>query len=326
MAQLATRLTERLGITHPIVLAPMALVSGGALAAAVTRAGGLGLIGGGYGDGEWLEDQFTAAGNTRVGCGFITWSMARQPHLLTQALAHRPAALMLSFGDPQPFAREISEAGIPLICQCQSIAHVRDALAAGASVVIAHGGEGGGHGLGRGTLSFVPEVADLLSRESPQTLLLASGGIADGRGLAAALMLGADGVLMGTRFVASREGLAHPGHQAALLAATGDDTVRTSLPDVARQLDWPGQFTTRVRNNDFMRRWHKREAELQAAIATEGPAYRAAFAAGDIENAGVIFGEAAGLISDTPTAGDIVERVVREAVAVMQGRVALARA
>ncbi|MFJ5370344.1 nitronate monooxygenase, partial [Bosea sp. CER48] len=115
-ARLATRLTERLGIAHPILSAPMALAGGGALAAAVSRAGGLGLIGGGYGDGAWIEQQFSAAGNTQVGCGFITWSMARKPELLAQALAHRPAALMLSFGDPRPFAAEIASAGIPLIC------------------------------------------------------------------------------------------------------------------------------------------------------------------------------------------------------------------
>ena len=110
MARLVTRLTRRLGIEHPVLSAPMALAAGGALAAAVTRAGGLGLIGGGYGDGDWLEREFAQAGNTRTGCGFITWSLAKQPHLLTAALAHRPAALMLSFGDPAPFAAEIAAA------------------------------------------------------------------------------------------------------------------------------------------------------------------------------------------------------------------------
>ena len=79
---LATRLTERLGIQHPILLAPMATVAGGRLASAVTAAGGLGLIGGGYGDAAWLEQQFAAAGNHRVGCGFITWSLARRPEVL----------------------------------------------------------------------------------------------------------------------------------------------------------------------------------------------------------------------------------------------------
>lgn len=323
MARLATRLTERLGIEHPILSAPMALAGGGALAAAVTRAGGLGLIGGGYGDGDWLGSQFAAAGNTKVGCGFITWSLAKQPHLLGQVLEHRPAALMLSFGDPRPFGAEIAAAGIPLICQCQSLDHVRQALEAGAAIVIAQGAEAGGHGHARGTLPFVPEVADLLARESPDTLLLAAGGIADGRGLAAALMLGADGVLMGTRFWASREALVHANHHRVAVAATGDETVRTSLPDIARRLDWPKPFDIRVSANAFIAKWSGREVELKAAIAEEAPAYRAAFAAGDPREAAVIFGEAAGLVSDIPPAGEIVERIVGEAVELMRGKVAL---
>lgn len=317
MAKLATRLTHRLGLAHPILSAPMALAGGGALAAAVTRAGGLGLIGGGYGDAAWLEPQFIAAGNSQVGCGFITWSMARQPDLLTRALAHEPAALMLSFGDPRPFAAEIATAGVPLICQCQSLNHVRQGLEAGAAIIVAQGAEAGGHGHRRGTFPFVPEVADLLARESPETLLLAAGGIADGRGLAAALMLGADGVLVGTRFWASREALVHERHHAAAIAATGDQTVRSSLPDIARRLDWPKPFDIRVAANAFTEKWAGRDRDLTAAIETEAPAYREAFVAGDIAKAAAIFGEAAGLIADIPSAGDIVERMVQEAAALL---------
>ena len=319
--RLATRLTERLGIAHPILSAPMALAGGGALAAAVSRAGGLGLIGGGYGDGAWIEQQFAATGNTQVGCGFITWSMAKKPELLTQALAHKPAALMLSFGDPRPFAAEIAAAGVPLICQCQTLAHVRQALEAGAAIVVAQGAEAGGHGASRATLPFVPEAADLIARENPETLLLAAGGIADGRGLAAALMLGADGVLAGTRFWASREALVHERHHAVATAATGDETIRSSLPDIARQLDWPKPFDIRVSDNAFIARWAGREAELKAVIGTEAPAYREAFMAGDPDKAAVIFGEAAGLIADIPAAGEIVERMVAEA-ATLLGRAA----
>lgn len=317
MARLATRLTERLGIAHPILSAPMALAGGGALAAAVSRAGGLGLIGGGYGDDAWIEQQFSAAGNTQVGCGFITWSMARKPELLAQALAHKPAALMLSFGDPRPFGSEIAAAGVPLICQCQTLDHVRQGLEAGAAIIVAQGAEAGGHGASRATLPFVPEAADLIARESPDTLLLAAGGIADGRGLAAALMLGADGVLMGTRFWASREALVHERHHAVAVAATGDQTVRTSLPDIARQLDWPNPFDIRVSDNAFVAKWTGREAALKASIETEAPAYREAFMAGDPDKAAVIFGEAAGLISDIPSAGEIVERMVTEAAALL---------
>src|SRR5690349_25128960 len=94
------RVTERLGIEHPVLLAPMDVVSGGRLAAAVTQAGGLGLLGGGYGDGGWLEREWARAGNARIGCGFITWSLAKRPELLDSVLRHQPAAIMLSFGDP----------------------------------------------------------------------------------------------------------------------------------------------------------------------------------------------------------------------------------
>ena len=317
MARLATRLTERLGIAHPILSAPMALAGGGALAAAVTRAGGLGLIGGGYGDAAWIAREFAAAGNTQVGCGFITWSMAKKPELLTQALARKPAALMLSFGDPRPFAGEIAVADVPLICQCQSLAHVRQAIEAGAAIVVAQGSEAGGHGASRATLPFVPEAADLIGRESPDILLVAAGGIADGRGLAAALMLGADGVLAGTRFWASREAMVHERHHAAAIAATGDQTVRSSLPDIARQLDWPKPFDIRVSDNAFIAKWTGHDVALKDAIAVEGPAYREAFMAGDPDKAAVIFGEAAGLISDIPSAGEIVERMVAEAAALL---------
>ena len=195
MALLHTRLTRALGLRHPVLSAPMAFAGGGALAAAVSRAGGLGLIGGGYGDPTWLEEQFAAAAGERVGVGFITWSLRKSPSLLTDVLKHRPAAVMLSFGDPRPFVDEIRAADARLVCQCQDMGHVMDALEVGADVVVAQGAEAGGHGALRGTLSFVPEVADHIARHAPQTLLLAAGGIGDGRGLAASLMLGADGAM-----------------------------------------------------------------------------------------------------------------------------------
>ncbi|MEX2408360.1 MAG: nitronate monooxygenase, partial [Rhodovibrionaceae bacterium] len=99
---LSTPLTELLEIEHPVILAPMGMVSGGALAAAVTGGGGLGLIGAGYGRADWLDAQFEAAGNARVGVGFITWSLDKQPELLDRGLERSPAAVMLSFGDPAP--------------------------------------------------------------------------------------------------------------------------------------------------------------------------------------------------------------------------------
>jgi nitronate monooxygenase len=313
LAPLRTRLTQQLGLKYPIVSAPMAFAAGGALAAAVSRAGGLGLIGGGYGDGPWIDEQFAIASGERVGVGFITWSLARNPALLTHVLRYRPAAVMLSFGDPRPFSEEVRKAGALLVCQCQELAHVQHAIEAQADIVVAQGSEAGGHGASRGTLTLVPEVADYMAKRSPQTLLLAAGGIADGRGLAAALMLGAHGVLVGTRLWASREALVKPGHHEAILRTGGDGTLRTRVPDIVRQLDWPSGFTARVRRNAFTERWHGQEDALRAAVDVEAPKYRHAFEAGDPENTAVWFGEAAGLIESVEPAELIVERMAAQA-------------
>lgn len=319
---LRTRLTEILGLRVPILSAPMGFVAGGRLAAAVTAAGGLGLLGGGYGDAGWLETEFQAAGNTRIGCGFITWNLAKQPELLDQALSHAPAALMLSFGDPAPFAPRIHAAGCRLICQVQTMAHARVALAAGASVLVAQGSEAGGHGAVRATLTLVPEIADFLARESAETLLVAAGGIADGRGLAASLILGADGVMLGSRLWASPECLIHPNHQAAALASDGDGTVRQIAADIARGYDWPGEFTGRVLRTAFVDRWHGDEAAHRAAAGADRPAYLAAMAGGRTQETGVFVGEAIGLMRDVAPAGEIVARIVAEAETLLGTRAA----
>ncbi len=165
---LSTRLTERFDLKHPVISAPMALASGGALAGAVSAAGGLGLIGGAYGDAGWLDEQFRAARNQAVGCGFITWSLRKAPHLLEAVLERKPRAVFLSFDDPEPFASRIRAEGIPLICQVQTIKDAARALDLGADVVVAQGAEAGGHGEKRSTLTLVPEVADLIAARSPR--------------------------------------------------------------------------------------------------------------------------------------------------------------
>lgn len=316
---LSNRFTQAFGLTHPIVLAPMAYASSGALAVAVSRAGGLGLIGGGYGDRPWLEEQFSVARGTRVGVGFITWSLSKSPSLLSEALLHKPAAVILSFGDPRPFANEIHDAGAALICQCQNRRHVREAIEAGADVIVAQGAEAGGHGALRGTFSLVPEVADMLAQDAPQTYLLAAGGVADGRHLAAALMLGADGVLVGTRFWASSEAQVNKRHHESILAATGDDTIRTTVPDVVRQLPWPKEFTARIRRNAFTQRWHGNESELAENVAVEMPKFFQAYAEGNPEDSAVWFGEAAGLIDRIEPVGDIMARMSKQASSLLGG-------
>jgi len=273
----------------------------------------LGLIGGGYGDPAWLEEQFAAARGQRVGVGFIAWSLRKSPSVLSDILKYRPAAVMLSFGNPRPFIDDIRGVGASLICQCQDMDHVMDAVDAGADIIVAQGGEAGGHGALRGTLSFVPEVSDFLTRESPDTLLLAAGGIADGRGLAAALMLGADGVLLGTRLWASSEALVKPGHHQAIVEANGDGTLRTHVADIARQIPWPRGFSARIARNAFTDQWHGHEDALEKNISVEGPKYRQAFAEGDPDHTGVWFGEAAGLIDEIESAADIIEKMASDA-------------
>ncbi len=314
---IATRLTKRLGITHPVLSAPMAMAAGGRLAAAVSNAGGLGLIGGGYGDEAWLADQFMAAGNAVVGCGFITWSLRRQPHLLDIALGHQPKAIFLSFDDPSEFAVKIKAADVILIQQVQTRRDAERAIDTGADIIVAQGAEAGGHGETRATMTIVPEVADLIARRAPATLLCAAGGIADGRGLAASLMLGADGVVAGSRFWASFEALVHPNMHAVAVSASGDDTIRQSVTDIARGFDWPDRFNIRVVRNAYIDEWRGREGEMRAAAATERTRYAEALVAGDTRIAAAIVGEAAGLIHDIEPAGEILERMITEAEALL---------
>ena len=312
--RLKTRLTETLGIEHPVLLAPMNIIAGGKLAAAVSNAGGFGIIGGGYGDADWLEQQFATAGNARVGCGFITWSMAKNPELLDQVLARRPAALMLSFGEIEPHASHIKAQNVPLICQVQGMRYLREAVDAGADIIVAEGCEAGGHSGYRGVFTLVPEAADYLAKHSPDTVLVAAGGVGDGRGLAAALTLGADGVLVGTRFMASQESEVPEGFRQAIIRADGDSTMKSTSVDTARKRYWPNsEFVVRVLKNSFVTKWHGREREMEKAIDVEYERFWAAFKAGDADNSGVLIGEVSGIIQDAPPAAQIIDSMVAEA-------------
>jgi nitronate monooxygenase len=316
---LRTRLTEKLAIRHPILLAPMGSTAGGALAAAVSAAGGLGIIGGGYPDPDWLEREFARAGNHRIGCGFITWALARYPAALDLALRHSPAAIMLSFGAAAPFIPRIKQAGAIVICQVQSLEQARIVLGEGADIIVAQGTEAGGHGGRRSTLPLVPAIVDMVAAAGREVPVVAAGGIADGRGLAAALMLGADGVLMGSRFYAAEEALASPAAKARLVAGSGDDTLRTAVFDIVRGRDWPPEYTGRALRNRFSETWHGREREL-AATPGENARYAAAAAAGDFDTAVVFAGEGIDLIHAIEPARLIVERVMREAEAALARR------
>lgn len=306
---IATPFTRLFGIRHPILLAPMAWISGGALAAAVTRAGGLGLLGGGYGDRPWLERELALAGDAGVGTGFISWSLPRHPGLLEMVLERSPRAVMLSFGELRPFAGRIKASATKLICQVQTVAAARDAVAAGADVVVAQGTEAGGHGGLRATLPLVPAVVDAVA----PVPVLAAGGIADGRGLAAALMLGAAGVLMGTAFYASEEALVHPAAKARLVEASGDATTKGAVFDMLRGIEWPAPYALRTLENAFSRRWSGDLEGLRASLDEQRRVFEAAREAGDFDTAGVFAGEAADLVRRVEPAAAIVERVVAEA-------------
>ena len=315
---LTTRLTEFLGIEHPILLAPMAEVSGGRLAAAVTAAGGLGLIGGGYGDAGWLQRQFDEAQGAGVGVGFITWSLARNPEPLDAALARQPATIMLSFGDPMEFADRIHAANVPLTVQVQTLEQARRALDAGAEVIVAQGGEAGGHGMNsRSTFTFVPEIVDLVAKHSPSTLVVAAGGVADGRGLAAALALGADGVLVGPRLSTSTEALVTPEAQQRAVGASGDDTSRTRVYDIVRQRDWPGEYDLRLVTNPLIEAWHGNESELRARLPEAVSAFKKAVAEQDFNVVTPIVGEAISLVHDVRPAADIVRDMVGDAARIL---------
>jgi nitronate monooxygenase len=315
---IGTALTKTLGIAHPVLLAPMDLVADARLTAAVSAAGGLGILGGGYGDPVWLGEQLDhlAAERSRFGVGFITWSLAKQAHLLDLALERKPAAVFLSFGDVAPFVDHIHRAGALAICQVQSIEMATQAVAAGADILVAQGTEAAGHGASRGLITLVPEVIDAVGADVP---VVAAGGVADGRGLAAALMLGAAGVLMGTRFYATREAAGAAEAKRRITQAGGDATVRGMVFDITRQRSWPAPFTGRCLRNAHVDRWQGRELELMHRVDQVAAEFAIARNAGDYDVLPVIAGEAVGLVHDIASAGEVIERVVAQAAALLQG-------
>ncbi|WGR91808.1 nitronate monooxygenase [Bradyrhizobium sp. ISRA443] len=316
---ISTELTARLGIQHPVLLAPMDTISGSGLVRAVSEAGGFGILGGGYGDRDRLAGETAKLKDFArpFGIGFITWSLAKRPELLDIALEARPHAVMLSFGDPAPFAPSIKAAGALLICQVQAEDMARQALDCGADVLIAQGTEAGGHGASRTTIDIVPAIVDLAAGRVP---VVAAGGIADGRGLAAMLMLGASGVLMGTRFYASIEADGADEAKRRICAARSGETVRGVVFDWSRKLMWPSPFSARSLSNDHLRRWTGREIDLMQRADQIAAEYAEAKAVGNFDVAAVFAGESVGLIHDIPPAAEIVGRIVAEAEQSLQGR------
>ena len=324
----SSRFSKSFDLKTPIALAPMAFATGGALAAACARAGTLALVGGSYGDLAWTSREYRAAEETlndhpealaRLGCGFITWKLEDDASALDWVLDRptNPSAIMLSFGDPTAIGRRITDASIPLICQLQTMAMVPEAVAAGAKVIVAQGAEAGGHGMnaldGRSTFTLVPEIADWLTTNAPEVQLLAAGGIADGRGLAAALMLGADGALVGSRLWACAESLAPEVAIAEAVTADGDSTARSKIFDILREKHWPQHFDFRALRNAIHREWEGQIEQLAASPESAIAEYKAGVQAGDYSRAHITVGESTGLIRNAPGAAEVIAAIDAEA-------------
>jgi nitronate monooxygenase len=306
--------TSLLKVEHPIALAPMGGSAGGVLAAAVSNAGGLGLVGVGRGDVEWMnrEAALVAAGTSKPwGIGFQSW--ATDLTTVKRALEHGPSAIMLSFGDPELLAGAILASDARLIIQVVDMAEARRALDVGAEVIVAQGTEAGGHGGTRATLPFVPAVVDLVH----PIPVLAAGGIADGRGLAAALSLGAAGALVGTRFQASTEALVDAEVVKAILNGRGEDTERSRVLDIARESQWPSRYTGRTLRNDFLEEWRDRETELEGNKEVIA-AYREAARRADMRAVAVWASEAIDLITESRSAAEIVRQMANDAEAILR--------
>jgi nitronate monooxygenase len=308
---LSTRFTEMLGVRHPIALAPMGGSAGGRLAAAVSRGGGLGMLGAAFGDREWLDRELpmVASGTDQPwGVGFLTWAV--DADAVRRVLAHGTSAVMLSFGDPGPFVSLVRAAGAISIIQVTDLEEARRAVDLGADVIVAQGTEAGGHGArrGRSTLPFVPVVVDLAA----PTPVLAAGGIADGRGVAAALALGAAGALIGTRFLATTEAELAPATTKAILEGRGQDTERSNVLDLARGSRWPSRYSARTLGHPYLDRWRGREAEL-ATDAQARQDYQDDIARGAIPALPLWAGEAVDLVTDVPSAVDLVAALAARA-------------
>ena len=318
---LSTRICDLLGIEHPILGAPMSGgIAGADLAAAISEAGGFGLIGAmTTGGTDWLREQIHRVREKTknpFGVGFIS-SFPGLEALVQVALEEHVTAVSHSFSDPTPYVASAHMAGVKVIAQVQTVVQAVTAATAGVDVLVAQGTEAGGHTGHSGTLPMVTAVVDVAG-DIP---VLAAGGIADGRGLAAVLMLGAEGVWMGTRFYASKEAGAGNWEKERMVQAGTDDTVFTKVYDLAFGFPFPPSVGDRVLRNDFTATWHGRDDEV---VVVQRKALRSqvieAMQEGNARLAAVRAGNAVGFIHEIQAAGDSVRQVVAEAEQILRER------
>ena len=304
---ITTRFTELFGIEHPVMLAPMAMRTDGRLAAAVSAAGGFGSFGGVTRNGPaWVTEEAAhvrAATDGPFAIGFITPFIEMMEPLFDAALEAGPDAVALSFSDPRPWLERIRGAGARVMCQVQTLEAADVAVEAGTDVLVVQGNEAGGH---TGTMGLLPFLVAVVARH-PDVPVLAAGGIADGRALAAALVAGADGAWLGTAFLAAEECDIAGDYKSAVVASDGGDTVFTRAYDIASGLPWPAPVGERVQRDAFTDQWADREQELRAQPVQ--PSTEA-----------VLYGQSAGSVREVRPAADIVRSIVDDAERALRDR------
>lgn len=313
-----TFLTTSWNLRYPIIGAPMAYVGRGRLARAVTQGGGLGMIG--IGSSESVEfiatEAAIARGNDqgRFGFGFHAWALERRPDLLLAALEQQPFLISISFGSPAPYVEQVHKQGIYLATQVHSRAEALEAAQAGVDLLVAQGSEAGGH---TGQVSTLPLLQSIL--DAVQLPVLAAGGIATPRGVAAALAAGAEGVWVGTRLIASPESEHTRQARERILQAEETETVLTRAFDVAQGLPWPAHYPGRALRNQFSDQWHEHVEELPANEAARQQLANA-IKNKDYDLAFIYAGEAVGLIKSSQPASDIIRQLGDGAEQLLQSR------
>ena len=315
-----TPVCDLLQIDHPIALGGMGSVYAPELVAAVSSAGGLGAMGCHYLRPEQIRAGTAAireCTNRPFALNFLLFDIEEDS--FASALALEPCVIAFAWPaaeqDVKPYVERAHAAGCKVTFMAGGVPEAVKAARAGADVIIAQGTEGGGHVGWQTTITLVPMVVDAVAPIS----VLAAGGIADGRGLAAAIALGADGVLLGTRFLASRESSLHPNFKQAIVDADGHDTVLSEIPDIAAGLVWPGAMS-RSRRNRFIERWAGREWALRQHRVEARAALQTARKNGDVDEAVLSMGQDAGLIHDIAPAAEIVSRIAEEAERILTDR------
>lgn len=305
---LSTWLTGKLGLQIPIVGAPMGGRAGGRLAGEVSRVGGIGMLGAArYATPDWVAAESAIARDLggKLGIGLMTWALDDDDTLFGAALEQRPELLSLSFGDPAPYVDRAHQAGALVCSQVNTIEDLRVVESAGVDLIVAQGHEAGGH---TGHIATLPLLQEIL--ESTDLPVVAAGGIANGRGLAAVLAAGAVGGWVGTALLASPETTGADYARSALIEARSGETVYTSVFDQARSQPWPARWGGRALANDYTKRWHGAGASREELAAAYDPAD---------PGVGVVYaGQAAGLVNASEPAGDIVRRMGLDAEALLQ--------